>query len=68
MKVYGQRFDFDLSMTSTRCVYIPTDQDLCPGDISKCPHVEDAKKCADSGGTTLTVAFQPKKISQPGHI
>jgi len=22
MKVYGQRFDFDLSMTSKRCVYI----------------------------------------------
>jgi PAS domain S-box-containing protein len=68
MKVYGQRFDFDLSMTSKRCVYIPTDQDLCPGDISKCPHVKNAKECADSGGTTFTVAFQPKKASQPGHI
>jgi len=68
MKVYGQRFGFDLSMTSKRCVYIPTDQDLCPGDISKCPHVESAKECADSGGTTFTVAFQPKKVSQPGHI
>jgi PAS domain S-box-containing protein len=68
MKVYGQRFDFNLSMTSKRCVHIPTDQDLCPGDISKCPHVENAKECADSGGTTFTVAFQPKKVSQPGHI
>jgi PAS domain S-box-containing protein len=68
MKVYGQRFDFDLSMTSKRCVHIPTDQDLCPGDISKCPHVENANECADSGGTTFTVAFQPKKASQPGHI
>jgi signal transduction histidine kinase len=68
MKVYGQRFDFDLSMTSKRCVHIPTDQDLCPGDISKCPHVENANECAASGGTTFTVAFQPKKVSQPGHI
>jgi len=68
MKVYGQRFDFDLSMTSKRCVHIPTDQDLCPGDISKCPHVKNARECADSGGTTFTVAFQPKKASQPGHI
>jgi PAS domain S-box-containing protein len=68
MKVYGQRFGFDLSMTSKRCVHIPTDQDLCPGDISKCPHVENAKECADSGGTTFTVAFQPRKASQPGHI
>jgi PAS domain S-box-containing protein len=68
MKVYGQRFDFDLSMTSKRCVHIPTDQDLCPGDISKCSHVENAKECVDSGGTTFTVAFQPKKASQPAHI
>ena len=68
MKVYGQRFGFDLSMTSKRCVYIPTDQDQCPGDISRCPHVGNAKECAASGGTTFTVAFQPKKASQPAHI
>ncbi len=63
MKVYGQRFGFDLSMTSKRCVYIPTDRDLCPGDISRCPHVREAKECTASGGTTFTVAFQPKKSS-----
>jgi len=68
MKVYGQRFGFDLSMTSKRCVYIPTDRDLCPGDISKCPHVRNAKECATSGGTTFTVAFQPKQTSPSAHI
>jgi PAS domain S-box-containing protein len=68
MKVYGQRFGFDLSMTSKRCVYIPTDQDQCPGDISQCSHVGSAEECAASGGTTVTVAFQPKKVSQPAHI
>ncbi len=68
MKVYGQRFGFDLSMISKRCVYIPTDRDQCPGDISRCPHVRNAKECATSGGTTFTVAFQPKKASQPAHI
>jgi PAS domain S-box-containing protein len=65
MKVYGQRFGFDLSMTSKRCVYIPTDQDQCPGDISRCSHVENAEECAASGGTTFTVAFQAKKASYP---
>jgi signal transduction histidine kinase len=68
MKVYGQSFGFDLSMTSKRCVYIPTDRDQCPGDISRCPHVRNAKECAASGGTTFTVAFQPKKARQPAHI
>jgi PAS domain S-box-containing protein len=68
MKVYAQRFGFDLSMTSQRCVYIPTDQDQCPGDISRCPHVDSAEECAASGGTTFTVAFPAKQPSQPGHI
>jgi PAS domain S-box-containing protein len=68
MKVYGQRFGFDLSMTSKRCVYIPTVQDQCPGNISKCPHVKNAKECALSGGTTFTVAFQPREGSRPAHI
>ncbi|MGQ9646363.1 MAG: PAS domain S-box protein [Thermodesulfobacteriota bacterium] len=68
MKVYAQRFGFELSMASKRCVHIPTDQHLCPGDLSKCPHVQTAKECADSGWTTFTVAFQPMKVSQPGHI
>lgn len=68
MKIYGQRFGFDLSMTSKRCVYIPTDQDQCPGDISRCPHLSRAEECAASGGTTFTVAFPAKQASQPAHI
>jgi len=68
MKVYGERFGFDLSMSSRRCVHIPTDQDQCPGDISRCPYVKNAKECAESGGTTFTVAFQPKKKSPAFHI
>ncbi len=68
MKVYAQRFGFDLSMTSKRCVYIPTGHDQCPGDISRCPHVSNAEECADSGGTTFTVAFPSKQASQPAHI
>lgn len=68
MKVYAQRFDFNLSMKSKRCVYIPTDRDLCPGDISKCPHVRNEKECAASGGTTFTLAFQPKKMSPSAYI
>ncbi len=68
MKVYGQRFGFDLSMTSRRCVYIPTEQDECPGDISRCSHVKNAKECAESDGTTFTVAFQAKKSSPQAHI
>jgi PAS domain S-box-containing protein len=68
MKIYAQRFGFDLSMTSKRCIYIPRNQDPCPGDISRCPHVRNAEECAASGGTTFTVAFPAKQASQPAHI
>ena len=68
MKVYAQRFGVHLSMTSKRCVYIPTDQDQCPGDISRCPHVSNSEECAASGGTTFTVAFPTKQATQPAHI
>ncbi len=68
MKLYGQRFGFDLSMTSKRCAYIPSAQDQCPGDISRCRYVSNAEKCAASGGTTFTVAFPAKQASQPAHI
>lgn len=68
MKVYSQRFGFDLSMKSKRCIHIPSERDLCPGDIARCPHVKDAKGCAASGGTTFTITFHPRKANQPAHI
>lgn len=61
MKVYGERFGFDLSVTSERCRFIPTDQDECPGDIARCPHVTKEEECAQSGGTTFSVSFPPKQ-------
>jgi len=65
MKVYGKRFGFDLSLTSKRCIYIPTDQDQCPGAISVCAHVEGPEGCAASGGTTFTLSFPVSTPSRP---
>lgn len=61
MKVYGQRFGFDISMKSKRCTYLPTDQDLCPGDVSQCPHITGPEGCRASGGTTFSVSFPATK-------
>ncbi len=61
IKVYGQRFGFDISMKSKRCIYLPTDQDLCPGDVSRCPHITGPEGCLASGGTTFSVAFPREK-------
>ena len=63
MKVYGQRYGFDISMKSKRCIYLPTDQDLCPGDVAQCPHITGPEGCLASGGTTFSVSFPAEKIS-----
>ena len=57
MKGYGQCFGFDLSVESRRCLYLPTDRDICPGRISACPHCEKREDCLSSGETTFCVSF-----------
>lgn len=61
MKVYAKRFGFDISMTSSRCIYLPTDSDICPGNISLCPHIKDKHSCFDSGTTTFCLTFPVSK-------
>ncbi len=57
IKTYGQRFGFDISVGSQRCIYLPTDSDLCPGRISLCPHCHKPEDCLSSGGSTFCVSF-----------
>ncbi|HOD75429.1 MAG TPA: ATP-binding protein, partial [Syntrophorhabdaceae bacterium] len=61
MKVYGRRFGFDISMTSSRCDHIPTDRDLCPGRISECRFVSRREACLEAGGTTFYLTFPAAK-------
>jgi len=57
IKTYGQRFGFDISVGSQRCIHLPTDRDLCPGKISLCPHCHTQEDCLKSGGSTFCVSF-----------
>ncbi len=57
MKVYGLWSGVIFSLESKRCIYIPTDKDLCPGRISACPHCLRPEDCLASGGSTFCVAF-----------
>lgn len=63
MKYYALRFGFDITYESNRCVYIPTDKDVCPGDISRCPSIRGKEECFNSGGSTFTVSFPVRKRS-----
>jgi PAS domain S-box-containing protein len=57
MKLYARKFGFEISMKSRRCGFIPTDKDLCPGNISLCEHCKTLQDCFHSGGTTFSVSF-----------
>jgi len=57
MKIFSERFNFKLTMTSTRCKFIPTSSDLCAGRISRCSFCKGVDDCYESGGTTVQVLF-----------
>ena len=58
MNIYAQRYQFKIKMISTRCKYIPRDEDICPGDIKNCGFCTSEQDCAVSGGTVMTVGFE----------
>jgi signal transduction histidine kinase len=60
MKIFSERFNFTISMTSTRCKYLPLTKDSCPGRISECEFCKTIEDCYESGGTTFEVLFPEK--------
>ncbi|HSO67914.1 MAG TPA: ATP-binding protein, partial [Desulfatirhabdiaceae bacterium] len=57
MKIFSERYHFSIRLSSTRCRYIPRNEDLCPGDIALCRFCSRTEDCLESGGTTVTVGF-----------
>jgi hypothetical protein len=59
MQMFAERYGFKILMNSTRCRFIPTDRDECPGAVGECKHVHGAEQCRETGGTVVNVMFQP---------
>lgn len=59
MKIFSERYNFSIEMTSNRCRHIPSDSDECPGRISTCPLCSRLGNCHASSGTTFTIYFPP---------
>ena len=57
MKIFSERFNFKLNMTSSRCRHLPLASDVCPGSISRCEYCAKVEDCHHSGGTTFTAIF-----------
>jgi len=62
MKIFSERYGFKIHMTSSRCRYIPLDQDICPGNILNCDFCKEKMDCYVSGGTTFTIFFPSAKV------
>ncbi len=62
IKVFSERMDFSVRFETTRCPYIPTDTDMCPGRISSCEFIQNREGCLKTGGSTFYVLF-PKETN-----
>jgi signal transduction histidine kinase len=62
MKIFAERYHFQIEMSSKRCAFLPEETDVCPGRISQCPHCSTKEGCHRSGGTVFTIYFprQPR--------
>lgn len=61
MKIFSERYNFNISMTSRRCPNIPENKDRCPGTMLACDHHTDT---VCGGKTVLTCFFPAKNHSQ----
>jgi PAS domain S-box-containing protein len=57
LQMFAERYGFKMLMRSTRCRFIPTDRDECPGDTAECAHLHRPEQCRDTGGTVVTIRF-----------
>ena len=57
MKIFSERYNFKIEMSSSRCGFIPTESDICPGRIGECAFCKSKEDCYRSGGTTFTLSF-----------
>ncbi len=59
MRIFSERYHFQLKLNSQRCSLLSRNSDICSGKIEDCVHSRQPQDCRDSGGTTVTVQFYP---------
>ena len=59
MKIFSERYNFEIRLESSRCPFLPNDSDSCPGSISNCQHCKDGTACHQSVATIFSVYFPP---------
>jgi PAS domain S-box-containing protein len=59
IRIFSERYNFKIKMTSSPCHLIDADGHECPGNVADCVPDADAQDCRNAGGTTVTVQFYP---------
>jgi hypothetical protein len=59
MKIFSERYNFNIKMTSQPCKFVDTKGHECPGNVVDCTPLAGADDCHNSGGTTVRVQFYP---------
>lgn len=59
LKIFSERFGFEIELTSSRCRLLPKDSTACPGRISACPHCSTGSGCHETAATTFSLYFPP---------
>ena len=57
IKVFAERYGFQVNMESDRCRFILQKSQICPGSIDLCQHCGDKADCYNSGGTIFRIFF-----------
>jgi PAS domain S-box-containing protein len=61
MKIFSERYNFKIKMTSQPCRFIDKEGHECPGNVEDCTPSDNANDCQNAGGTKVTVQFFPAK-------
>ena len=64
MKIFSERYDFDLEMSSKRCRYLIDPHKPGSDDVALCDKCQSMEDCLESGGTTMIVRFKSAGIDK----
>jgi sensor histidine kinase regulating citrate/malate metabolism len=59
IKIFAERYNFRIELTSNRCPALPQDKDICPGRISICPRCRNGAGCHQAVATRFALYFPP---------
>ncbi len=58
LKALAELGYFEIAFESSRCQYVPTSPENCPGVALSCGYAQNVAACRGSGGTTFSVLFR----------